>query len=260
MRRFLRRVGEGQALSYPPQPASLKLWTSANIGVFADTGLTTPQTTDGGLVGGWRDRSRAGNNATQGAAADQPVFRAAGINGHPAIQFTAANTQWLNVDTLAASFSGTNLPATIVTALQLANTTAECVLGIANSGSNSRLQSYVSTAVNGWRSLRSGDTGTNATITGGTPDTSPHIVEWVSTGTTMQIFVDGVSVAGPSAQSVNAMTVNVAEIGAINIAGVMQLFLSALIGDLYVYSLALGATDRATIRRHLGAKYGIATQ
>ena len=69
----------------------LRLWLSADSGVFSDAGTTVA--TDGQTVQQWNDQLAGGNvdaqNAIQNTAGERPTYVADGINGQPVIRFTA---------------------------------------------------------------------------------------------------------------------------------------------------------------------------
>lgn len=85
---------------YPNDLPGLALWHSADVGVYSDLG-TTPAA-NGGSVEQWNDQSGNALHATQtGAAGIRPVFKTNIQNGLPALQFTAASSQFLNAAYLA---------------------------------------------------------------------------------------------------------------------------------------------------------------
>ena len=77
-----------------PPSSGMMLWLKAD----AITGVN-----NGGAVSTWPDSSGLGNNATQTTQADQPTFVTGDLNGEPAVRFTSADAQFMNI---AAGFNG----------------------------------------------------------------------------------------------------------------------------------------------------------
>lgn len=86
---------------------------------------------DGNGVSSWRNQSGGGNPA-QATGALQPIYRSsvAGLNNKPAVEFTAASTQWLDTDItdIAQTFK-------VLMIVLLKTTAAQCFLA-RGSGSN----------------------------------------------------------------------------------------------------------------------------
>lgn len=251
-----RRRLSPPSLFTAPEAGSLQLWLRADRGTYADSALTTPTTTDGAAIGGWADQSGLVHNATQATAGNKPVYKAAGLNGMPAILFTAASSQWLAANGVAAAFSGSNMPGTLMMALQLTSTATGILLGLGNSGSAPPRWFFDNSTTN-WASVREADGGGNVNILGPGADTNAHVITWVSPGTTMQINMDGANVVGPSPQAVGTSTLNNATVGGINLGGSLSTFTNAFIAELLFWSTTLSASEQLTVRRYLEAKYRI---
>lgn len=73
----------------PPKTSLWGWWSAENS--FSDTALTTPQTTDGGTVGGLKDLTGNGRNFTQGTGTQQPLYKTNRLNGKPSILFDGSN-------------------------------------------------------------------------------------------------------------------------------------------------------------------------
>jgi len=79
-----------------PDPAhsTLKLWMSADTGVFSDAG-TTPAV-NGGTVQQWNNRSTAGGAGTNATSVNSPTYHTTGgIGGLPVVRFNGSN-QYFN--------------------------------------------------------------------------------------------------------------------------------------------------------------------
>lgn len=126
-RRPSKRLG-----AWSPDTGALQ----GNLVLWLDNTLITES---GGLVPGWPDLSRAGNHASQGSPAIQPVYEAAGWNGsQPSVAFSAASNHVLEANGAAAGFSGDDTPWTINWCVQRTGTeTGErYILGPGNAASS----------------------------------------------------------------------------------------------------------------------------
>lgn len=84
--------------------ATVIAWTPAQIpNVVGWWDAQTISAADGSAVSSWNDLSGHGRHMVQATSGAQPVYRSAGINGHPAVQFDGTD------DILAAAISGTSL-------------------------------------------------------------------------------------------------------------------------------------------------------
>ncbi|UOF77315.1 hypothetical protein [Caudoviricetes sp.] len=107
-----------------------------------------------------------------------------------------------------------------------------------------------------WRTFKQGDTGGAVSVTGGTPTTGIHIMQVVHTGTTVQILIDGTSVAGPTTQDTDTLTVTTVTMG--------SSFLSAAVGnpakvsflEMALYNDNLDAATRADLNGRFRQPYG----
>lgn len=73
----------------------LALWLDASDAstTYQDSTLTTLASSDGDVVGGWKDKSGAGNHMTQGTTASKPVKKVNRINGLPVLQGDGVDDQ-----------------------------------------------------------------------------------------------------------------------------------------------------------------------
>lgn len=122
---------------------------------------------------------------------------------------------------------------------------------------NNRLVEALFLSTPAYRVTKTDDAASTVSVTGGTPNTSIHILRFVHTGTTTQIFVDGTSVVGPTAQDVGSLTgINNATIGGTFLSsakgnrGAMTFFEMAL------YSSHMDAVTCADIESRMRAPYG----
>lgn len=80
-----------------PVTSGLQLELDSTVGVYKDTGKTTPATTTGDVVAAWADQSGNGYDALQATTANQPKYTTAGNNSQPAIDLTVSTFKWLTV-------------------------------------------------------------------------------------------------------------------------------------------------------------------
>lgn len=92
---LLPTVGPAMSALTPQNVTStaLTVWWDAAVGVYADTGCTTPAVNGNG-VACWQDRT--GNyKATQSTSGQRPTLATSAINGAPALTFASASSQFL---------------------------------------------------------------------------------------------------------------------------------------------------------------------
>lgn len=108
------------------------------------------------------------------------------------------------------------------------------------------------------RTLKTDNTGTNAIVSGGTPNTSIHVYELDCTGTTAEIRVDGVQVAtGAQAPGGNALTASVAVLGKSFLAGAEGNEGAVSWGELAIYSTRPNpTTEQPVIAARMRATHG----
>lgn len=84
-----------------------KLWRPNNIGsslaLWLDAEDTTTITLNGSSVSQWNDKSGNGRNVTQGTAANQPTYQAAGLNSKPTLSFDGTNDFLLGTSNIGLS-------------------------------------------------------------------------------------------------------------------------------------------------------------
>ena len=82
-------------------PVTPTRWYQAYNGTFSDSGLTTPVSSDGSVVGGWVDRA-GGKTLTQGTGGSKPLLKTNRWYGKPVVQFDGA-THFMSADVLAGT-------------------------------------------------------------------------------------------------------------------------------------------------------------
>lgn len=117
---------------------TLELWLQSDKLVYSDSGCTTPQTTDGGMVGCWRDYSGNTNHVVQPTAANRPTFQNGSgdtLNAHPMLR-------WDGNDILVTT---NNVPLGPLTVFVVYNATAEGYLYVHSPNVNFNNGSYIYT-------------------------------------------------------------------------------------------------------------------
>lgn len=198
---------------------------------------------NGNAVTTWRNQS-GGGDPTQGNASLRPVYRSsvAGLNNKPAVEFTAASSQYLDVDItdVAQTFK--------VLAIVLLKTTAsQCILA-RGSGSNA----------GGLRIFTTGPayrTSYGANLDGGTPTTAaPVSMRATLAGVSSVLRVNNSSVASGTAgtQPLARLTLGVGYDGTTLQAGS---YLNAYLAYLGVYPGATADADLLTLETALRTEY-----
>lgn len=235
-------ASEAQVLSQP----GLVCWVRAAnlVGVVAD----------GAAVAAARDASRRGFHGGQATVGVRPTFTREWLNGWPAITFDG--TQYLQVDRLAAFFTGDDKAVTIYTAAQrTVNTGLEYLWGMGRSSNanpihGGQIQTF-------YQLGRRSDSATTKNVTATLAvDAAAHVTTWLFSGTTGEVWVDGVNVAVAADQDVPTLTLDTFTIGALRRTSVAN-FLTGHIGDLLVYRGAHSTAQREAVEDALMGKYGL---
>lgn len=225
--------------------------------LYQDSALTTlagPGTVLGGVV----DLSRNANTATQTTTSAKPTLTANAINGRQAASFDGGD--WLAVDSLAASVSGSDMPFSLAAVVQQTNVAAlRCLFSITRStGANP----YGALQANGSAAYicgRRDDSGAAVSPTGGVPNTAAHIFLWLFSGTTVSLLRDGVTLVDEAAQNVGTLTLDLATIGAQRLAGTASQQVIGTIGALAFWPIRISTPEALWATRLLGQKWGIVT-
>lgn len=85
-----RALPVGEA-GQPDSISGLAQWLKADDGLFTDTALTTPVSSDGDAVAGWQDKSGNGRHMTQATSGNRPLYKTGILNSLPVVRFDGAN-------------------------------------------------------------------------------------------------------------------------------------------------------------------------
>lgn len=184
----------------------------------------------------WQDQNSVGISVSQTSLAAKPTFATNTFGSMPGILFDGID------DMIGLSSLAISQPLTIVMVAKVtANPTGTWIDG--NNGGGSTFT--ITTASNAY-SLNAG-----ATLSGGTYNTSAHVLTFVLNGASSIIRVDGTQVASGDAGS-NAMTglyLMATNADANSTAG--------SIGSVAVYNRALATAELSSLERSLGSRFGI---
>lgn len=202
-------AGGGGGPFTPLSLPGLLAWYKADAGVFSDAAGTTPQTTNNGVVGCWKDQSGNNFHITQPNSGKQPLFQTAGLNGKQTILFNSADPDYLiygpgfpigtgnvaSVVIIGQMLTGTAAYGRCVTYLDstLSDTNSGCNIFILRDSSNNAVNGFNNgAAFYGTSSVSLATTtriasildGTNGNvyINNGTPNTSAVSASFVNNG------------------------------------------------------------------------------
>jgi hypothetical protein len=213
------------------------LWLDAN-----DTSSVTIATG----VQQWSDRSGNGRDFTQDVTNSQPTYTAT-LNGKRVISFNGSSNQLNNL---------TNI-------ISIANVTIFAV-GQRNAGNfggyitsmDSSVGGDITPAllINSTNVALRGDNGTVATGSSG-GFTGPAVITGVVTNYAPSIYVAGSFVQSQAAGGTSTPSSSKTAIGTYRIAA--GNYLNGYIAEIICYSRALSTTERQTVERYLGKKWGL---
>ena len=182
----------------------------------------------GGDILRWHDQSGFGNHAEQTTTANQPTPEPTGLDGAASVLFVKANTDWLEIDSLASALAGTQTPFTFAVKGQIITTSSNgTILGggrttATGADTNMQLQ-YPHAGAATYRAYRDGDTGTaddRQTVSAVSGATRTHVFTF--NGTIIGLRDDGTARSWVSTDwSTTACTFDLLTLGAFrNMSGV----------------------------------------
>jgi hypothetical protein len=235
MANLLTLLGTSGGGFSPSQIAGLALWLRADLGVYQDTGLTTPAVADGDPVGGWQDQSGTGNHALQATAGKRPLLKLAIQNGQPVLRFDATNDflQATLVSTLTQPYTGF-----------LVCKTTNVGRGDAFYDGPAAVNNLVDSDGLHYRLISGGS------ITGPAMDTAFHVCTTLWNGAASALRIDGAETDGnPGAPNLSKLTLGIRGDLSSNPLG-------GDIGEVLFYTGALSAGNMALVEAYLKARWG----
>lgn len=218
----------------------LTLVSGLLVGVWADDPLWS-KPANGATVSSWRNAGSVTGDPAQGTAGARPVFRSAAtlMNNRPTVDFDGSD------DSLSFDISNVAQPFQMVVAARSrdgADSSLQVMVGVGGATGRGVLKS----AANAW------GVSAGSTVSGGTPNTSPHILRAVVNGASSSVWVDGVQVgAGDAgAASMTVFTLGAGSTDALSTGN----FFDGHIGFAGAWPIT---SDLTNLCRGLGVYYGV---
>ena len=217
---------------------------------------------DGSAVGNWAD-TVAGVNATQTTAAKQPRLYSNGLNGHKVLRFVNASSQYLTVAATNSAVSAAG-SFSLVMVFKTSTPGSASSLFYQNTGLLGCEQPNVvadwALCLNGSKlgaGLGAGASGCGSDLSlygGSVTDGKPHIAIYLRSGDTVNLFVDGVMVAGQSGLCTAARGNYSFQIGAMTSS---SLFYNGDMAEIQLFNRALTSDEMTSVDQTLADTYGV---
>lgn len=192
------------------------------------------------------------------AVANQPKISLTGCNGRAGLLFdgTLDRLQCDNATLATALAGGDDTPFTVFTVATVVGSVAGThqLWAVSNLAAGTA-QASLRVASSAYAAIKRGDADAADTRTGGTPDNSCHVFEYVHAGTTVSLLVDGVTIINAAAQDRSTCTMTSFQLGAL--LSVANVFGNVCIGECLAYSTALSAAHRGPIRNFLKSAWAL---
>lgn len=229
---------------------SLKSIPSLVAEYWSDLGVTVATG-----VSAWADQSGvSGVPWVQGTAASQPAIEVAGwADGGKSILFDGTD-DFLAADGLATYFTGDDKPFSMIMLCQVVTVATGKRLWCAHT--SSLVEAYM-TAVPAHATFRYSAGLDFVERNGGTPDTDPHVMSWVFSGTALSLFIDGIAVINAAAMDLDALSISKVSMGTyqVNVTGAYNG--NIRVAHASLYSAALSATQREQAEAFIVARRGV---
>ena len=224
----------------------------------AERGVTLDGVTS--RVETWLTQEGSGTDATQTVDANQPAFTGFEVdfNNHSLISGDAA-AYYMRMDGLATShLTGDDVPFYICFAGRFVTNGADPVIFSMNKAADATHYHSLENSGVSFKGLReAGDTLTTVTGTNVTPDAYFHIFEYIFTGTTLTIRIDGVDAITVGAQNNAAITLTTSSLFAFLASGTTPSNYSDLqIANWAVCEAVPTEHDQSIVRNFMQDTYG----
>lgn len=210
----------------------------------------------------------SGNGRTfNGTSTNKPTYATAGINGYPAIRYTASLSSWMECDSSAQTlFGGTNTPFSYFVVVKHATIAAasQCMFMVANVSPVTNWSPTIDqfyTIANGGSYLYARRDDINSQVQlygcGLVPDTTARVLGRIFDGTNDMLWVDGVMVSSHVPACTGALTVNSWTYGThrrVDV-GNNDIPFNGWMGDDLVYSRALSNSEVTNVCNYLRTAY-----
>lgn len=240
---------EGQAQSYlvgdePTSFANVQMWLDAS-----DLSLGTGNTT-------WTDRSSNGNDGT--LVGSPNVSDAYGTGSHRMITLNGSS-QYITADGVGSVASGDDVPVSVVMVMRLHTNAAAyaAYFGFDRSSStNPLLEVYKNNSVSGTlAAVNRDDAASTASNTGGATSTSPLILVFSHTGTTVSTWRNGTIDLNAAVSNRGVRTTDLFTVGAIRRGGTPDTWAPIEVCEVIVWDKALSSAEAAAEYARLSAKW-----
>lgn len=221
----------------PRSIANIALWLDAN-----DTSSVTIATG----VQQWADKSGLGKNFTQNTTNSQPTYTAT-LNGKRVISFNGSSHQ-LNNDTNIINSANVTM---FVVGQRNTGNFGGYITSMDSSGSGDVSPAIV---INSTNLAVRGDNGAIAVGSSG-GFTGPAVMTGVVNNWAPSVFVNGSLVQSQAAGGTNGTLNTKTAIGTFRIAAAN--YLNGYIAEIICYTRVLSASERQTVQRYLGRKWGL---
>lgn len=232
--------------SWTPESVSgLAVWLKADAGLYQErtgAGATTPAVADGDPVGTWRDQSSTAGQWVNGADSRRPTLKLAIKNDLPILRFDAADDELTRTQALTG-------PITICSVLRtsaLGQNNSGSIFGAG--GSTNAIQFLQDGFASGLAKMTAG--GTTLNLTEPVLNTF-EVRTWVFDGASSAGYTNGtLDVVGTTGTlSWSNLIIGADGSGFRHWAGDL--------GELLIYTGALGSEDRAAVESYLNTRWGV---
>jgi len=204
----------------------------------------------------WDDKSGNNYDGVQiSASYGRPTWTTSVINGRPVLDFDDGD--WLLADGLIVFNNQADYDWSIYAVVESdADATVNTVIGAGHSSGTDVQQFLRRNSTDNWE-VYLNDGSAHATEAGGTPDVLPHIISVISTGTSAQIYQDGVALTMTGDVDVGTMTLDSFTIGGLETAGSYGDHWDGEIGEVVVFNVAHSTLQRKRQEYRLSDMWGI---
>jgi len=231
------RLMRPRATGFNPRSiANIALWLDANdsASVTIETGVKV-----------WADKSGGANNFTQDTLNNQPSYSAT-LNGKNVISFNGTSHQLNNLTNIINAANVTMF----VVGQRNSGSFGGYITSMDSSGSGDASPAVL---INSTNVAVRGDSGSVAT--GGGGFTGPSVITGVVSSWAPSLYLGGTLVQSQAAGGTPGPSNTKTSIGTYRIAAAN--WLNGYIGEIICYTRVLSTTERQTVERHLGKKWGL---
>jgi hypothetical protein len=245
----------------PRRIANLAIWLEPTASTLAqNSDGSTPAVADGDPVGYWGDKSGTGRHVTQTDNNNRPTLKLNIRNGRPVLRFDGTNDGLKGTE----GSSSVGIPYSLFVVYQSSDATASITVFSRISGSNT-VEGLRKSAADTLQGIQQNGTA-SVTVTATAAGANWHIAELFMFGTASSLTYDVRVNGGAAVQMTTARTRDATALDRVlGIGFAYNLspgtfaaeFLSGDIAEILCYSRALSTSERQTVERALGQKYGI---